>query len=58
MIKIGDTVYYKYRIGFFYRTLSGIVLKIKNNIVTLKITNQNSYGKIIQINVNNLNLKK
>jgi len=58
MIEVGDEVYYRYRIGFFNRTRSGIVTEIKDGIATLKLTNQNTYGGTEKVNIGILNKKK
>jgi transcription elongation factor len=56
-IKIDDLVWWKIRIGYFYRTLSGRVTKINNNIATVKLNTQNGFGKNKYISINKLNIK-
>lgn len=52
MIEIGDEVYYRYRVGHFYKTRSGVVTEINDGVATLKLTNQNTYGGTERVNIN------
>lgn len=52
MIAIGDKVYYRYRIGMFNRTRSGVVTAINGDIATVSYMSQNSSGvQDVQITV-------
>ena len=55
MIAIGDKAYYRYRIGMFNRTKSGVVTAIKDGIATLKTI---PYNKEEKVNINILTRNK
>ena len=44
-IKVGDSVYWRIRLGMFTRTLGGKVLEINEGIATVAVQTQNIYGK-------------
>lgn len=54
MIKTGDRVYYRYRVGMFHRTFSETVLQIENRIATVKPP----FGNARRLDIGVLNKKK
>ena len=52
--KIGDKVYWRLKMGIFNRTYSGRITNIKDNKATVKLENQNSYGKVMTISLNKI----
>lgn len=58
-MKVGDKVYWKqYRKYMSPLTISGTIIEIKESIVTVMQTTQNTHGKIITKNINTLTLNK
>lgn len=57
-LNIGDKVYWKIRVGIFYRTLSGKIINIENEIATITAQTQNTYGKQYKKHVNTLTKSK
>lgn len=45
-IKRGDKVYWKMRVGMYYRTMSGRVESIKGDWLTIVVNTQNSGGRV------------
>lgn len=57
-IKKGDKVWWRIKAGMFFRTLSGTVEEINDNIASVKVSTQNVHGAIYKKHVNHLNLKQ
>jgi ribosomal protein L35AE/L33A len=43
-LKVGDSVYWRMRVGMFSRTLSGKITKIEGNTAMVEVHTQNIYG--------------
>lgn len=57
-IQVGDSVYWRIRIGSFLRTLGGKVESIENGIATVVVQTQNIYGKRYKKSVGDLTKNK
>jgi len=57
-IKKGDKVWWRVKAGMYFRTVSGTVEEINNDIATVCVQTQNVHGKQVNRNVNHLNKKK
>jgi len=56
-IQVGDHVYWKIRVGMFYRTISGIVESIKGNTANVRKTTQKDWG-YVEKDINGLTKSK
>ena len=57
-IKVGDSVYWRIRIGMFTRTLGGKVEEIQDGIATVSVSTQNIYGKRYKKSIGDLTKNK
>jgi hypothetical protein len=57
-IKVGDSVYWRIRVGMFNRTLGGKVEEINDGIATVSVQTQNIYGKRYKKSVGDLTKNK
>lgn len=57
-IKVGTGVYWRMRVGMFMRTLSGTVEEINDNIATVIVNTQNTYGKRYKKSIGSLTKNK
>jgi hypothetical protein len=53
-LKKGDKVYWRMRAGMYYRTLSGRIKSIKDDIAVVEVHTQNIYGKNYNKHINDL----
>ena len=57
-IKVGDSVYWRLRVGMFMRTLGGRVEEINDGIAVVSVSTQNIYGKRYKKSVGDLTKNK
>ena len=57
-MKVGDKVYWRTRVRYSIRTLSGEIERLENDIATIRLTTKGAAGKRINKHVDALTLKK